>query len=41
MPSIEVAEPITKLSNEEDLTKLRTKLAAEGIATFKEMLCSR
>ena len=36
MPSLEVAQAITKPSTEEDLAKLRAKPAAEAIATFEK-----
>ena len=36
MPSLEVAQTITEPSAEEDLAKLRAKLAAEDISKFEE-----
>ena len=36
MPSLEVAQAVTEPSTDEDLAKLRAKLAAEAIATFDE-----
>ena len=36
MPSLEVAQTITQPCTEEDLAKLRAKLATEAIATFEE-----
>ena len=36
MPSLEIAQAITKPSTKEDLAKLQAKLATEAIATFEE-----